>query len=231
MIVRTILVPVVGVMAAVLAWTAGSKYVAQAGATPLERAVIAARETPMVKAVLADHPDLEASLRSAVEASLREARPGQPPEIPDWIANVWRQYFVPALGNAEDAPLLKLSADLREFLVWLQAHEPENCHALGNLSRFESIGHAARVAGRRLPEDFAAAYRSGVAHKPVRSRPSTGEVGRIVSEAKVDVSRLSHFDRLQGGERCAAMIGLLAALERLPPDRGATVLRYLLTAS
>jgi hypothetical protein len=230
MIARSVLVPVVGVTAAVLAWTAGTKYVGQAGATPLERAVIAARQAPMVKAVLADHPDLEASLRATIEVSLRVVRPGQSPDISDWTTVVWRQYFAPTLGNADDAPLLRLSAGLREFLTYLQNHEPERCHALGNLSRFENLSHAARVAGQRLPMAFVEAYRSGVAHQPVRPRPSAGEVERIVSEGRVDVAGLDRFDKLQAVDRCVAMIRLLAALERLPPDRGATVLRYLVTA-
>jgi hypothetical protein len=235
MIVRSVIGPVVCVIVAVMAWAIGTKYVQQSNLAPVERAMQAMRQLPMLQAVLADHPELETTLRTTVEANLHDLARGDSQATDRWAADVWRQYIVPALGNADDAPVLKVTVRFREFLIHLQSHDEATCREIGlaDVQRLYKVDGRARALRRRLLEAFAEAYRSGTAHQPVRPRPSDNEVLRVVAEAGYSVdelAKLDSFDKLAGAERCAAMVRLLSALEALPPNRGATAVRYMLTA-
>ncbi len=236
MIVRSILGPVIGVVVAAFAWAIGAKYVHQTNVTPVERAMAAVRQSPVIEAVLVDHPELEATLRAAVEAGLHARGNDEVPEISRWVAEVWPQYVVPALGNADDGSLQKLAGRLREFLVYLEAHDPSPCHQLSptSIPRFDKLDGTARSLGEHALAAYGEAYRSGRLLTPLRPRASSSEATRIIVEGGMtepELARIERLDRQPDAERCALFGKVFGVLERLPPDRGGSVMRNVLTVA
>ncbi len=232
MILRSVLGPVFGVIMLAMAWAIGSKYVHQSE-SPVERTVQAVRQSPMIQAVLDDHPELEKELRIKIEANIGGFTQANAPEMTRFRADAYRQYFAPVLGNADDDSTLKLAGRLREFFVYLQDHDAATCSQLGlaevsDLSRFDG---GARIFVQRAVGAYVDAYRSGRAHHPQRPSLSKDELIKLLAETgtAADLAKLSRSDTPQGFGRCSAVARVLAALERLPADRGAAAIRFLLT--
>lgn len=191
------------------------------------------RNTPLVGVVLADHPELEAEFRAAIERDLRNPRKEGPPEAWKLGADLRQRLIAPALRNTDDALALKAVEAMRDLLVYLQRADLRLCRELGlvgiqNVNQLDRRGSELFRAAMAAQE---AAYRAGrtAAERP---RPSNDEVSQLLRASGYttqDFQELSRFEHLAPKEGCDATAKLYGAPSRLPLAQAGSLSRWVLT--
>lgn len=187
---------------------------------------------PLVGLVIGENPALEERLRAAIAEELRN--PGQVPSPgARFGAEVRQRYIIPTLLAADDDSVLKATDGMQLLAKYLQSKDPSLCRELGlsglqNANKLDADGKILLRQALALQEQ---AYRNGKGGSP-RATLKTEEIGHVLGEAgyaEKDLQQLNSFEKLSMADGCAATVKLYGAPRALPPARGATLARWLLT--
>jgi hypothetical protein len=196
--------------------------------------VEAAKEMPLVGLVIAENPALEARLRGVIADELKN--PGQVPSPGSRFGvEVRQRYIIPTLLATDDDSALKAAGGMETLAKYLQTKDPALCRELGlsglqNANKLDADGKILLKQALALQEQ---AYRNGKAGSPKAALKSE-EIGRVLGEAGYtakDLEQLSTFGQLSTVDGCAATVKLYGAPRALPPARGGTLARWLLTVA
>jgi hypothetical protein len=235
---RALLVMVVAGVAAAAAAVGASHVRGMLGrptASEVDRAVEEARQWPLINVVVADHPEVEAQLRAAIEDDLKN------PDREDKASRrmgleIRQRYIVAALRKADDAAVLGAIGATEKLMLHLKATNEKLCADVGiygiqDPSRLDTEGRTLFKDSLAMQE---AAYRSGrTAATEPKTLSETG-VAALLKQAgytQADFDQLIKLTSLPAPEACAASVKLYDAPARLPPAEGAQAARWLLTAS
>ena len=189
---------------------------------------------PLVGLVIAENPALEQRLRAVIADELKN--PGQVPSPGSRFGvEVRQQYIIPTLLAADDDSALKAAGGMEVLAQYLQTKDPALCRELGlsglhNANKLDADGKILLEQALALQEQ---AYRNGKGGSP-RAALKTEEIGPVLGEAGYtdkDLQQLSVFEKLSTADGCAATVKLYGAPRGLPPARGGTLARWLLTVA
>lgn len=206
------------------------------GKSPADRALDDVRRLPLIGTIMADSPDAESRMRKAIEEELRSpTRTGlsRPFSV---VADLRRQYIVPALRAADDASAIAALGARADFVHYLRRADPASCRqfALGNLQRPDLLESEGRQLFGEYQQALGAAYRNGKAAgkpQPFLTRDELGAALRQAGFTKIDFDRLQGFQSLSNEVSCDVEIKVDAAAERLPAQLRGPYARYVLTSN
>ena len=199
----------------------------------IDRALQATRELPLVGLVMAEHPDVEAKLRAAIEEDVRHPIPGA--SRANRAGGEMRdQYIIPTLRKADDASVLAAIAGQESLMRHMQAADVRLCRDVGlsglrDPTRLDAEGQSLFRKALALQED---AYRSGKGAATAPRRLTDAELAAVLERAGFgaeDFKQLGNMDKLPYPKACAATVKLYGAPAKLPPPEGAQLSRWLLT--
>ncbi|MDP1837547.1 MAG: hypothetical protein Q8N31_11280 [Reyranella sp.] len=234
---------VAAVLAAVLA-NAGMKYLRDSGSLAIlsdqpaavDQAMQTIRESPLLGLVLKENPALDARFREALEAELRTPAKAGPPRSFLIGAEVRRDIIAPTLRRADDASALAAINSMQAFVKHLQDTNVALCRDFGLLG-IQQPGRLDAKAATLFKHALTAqeaAYVNGKARPAAPQQITNQEVHRLLEEAgytTADFDRLAALTKSSNEEGCAATVKLYQAPTLLPPERGGTLARYLLTVA
>jgi hypothetical protein len=150
------------------------------------------------------------------------------------IADLRRQYVVPALRAADDATALAAVAARAELVRHLRNVDVASCRAfsLGAVQWPDSLDPEARRLFGLWQQAVETAYRSGKAAGQPRALPTRAEVVSLLQQAgfrKDDFSRLNAFHHLSNEASCDVELMVDSVPPLLPADKRGPFARYLLT--
>jgi hypothetical protein len=206
------------------------------GKSPVDRAFDDVRRLPLIGTVMDDNPAAESSLRKAIEEELgspTRAGLSRPFSV---VADLHRQYIVPALRAADDASALAALGARADFVRYLRRADTAACRqfALGNLQRPDLLEPEGRQLFGEYQQALQAAYRQGKASgkpQPFLTRDALTAALRQAGFTKIDFDRLQAFQTLSNEVSCDVEIKADAAAERLPPEVRGPYARYVLTSN
>ncbi len=202
----------------------------------VETALKQVEDLPLLRLVIKENPSVDVEFRKAIEAERQNPTKSGPNRMFQVGAEVRKKYIMPALANADDQHALAAVKLLQEFTLHLQKKDPAVCFEFGKIGlqrpdKLDSEGDAIFKRALAAQEE---AYLNGKAATTKRPQPSRAEVTAALTEAgytPADFQRLTGFATLSDADGCAVTVKLYSAPAQLPPERGAVVARYLLTAA
>jgi hypothetical protein len=205
------------------------------GKSPADRALDDVRRLPLIGAVLADTPDAESRMRKAIDEELRSPTKAGLSRPFSVVADLRRQYIVPALRAADDASAIAALGARADFVRYLRRADPASCRqfALGNLQRPDLLESEGRQLFGEYQQALLAAYRQGKVGKPqpFLTRDELGAALRQAGFTRMDFDRLQGFQSLSNEVSCDVEIKVDAAAERLPAQLRGPYARYVLTSN
>lgn len=220
--------------AAILLALVASGWALIRGKSPLDSSFDALRRMPLVGLAIADNSGVEGRLRQAIEEESRNPTGGGLSRPQALIADLRRQYIVPALRAADDATAVAAVAARADLVRHLRRTDVAACRgfSVGALQHPDPLD----AEGRRLfgvwQQAVEAAYRSGKAAGQPRPLPTRPEIVALLQQAgfrKADFDRLNAFQRLSNEASCDVELMVDSVPPLLPPDRRGPFARYLLT--
>jgi hypothetical protein len=193
------------------------------GKSPADRALDDVRRLPLIAAVMADTPDAESRMRKEIEEELRSPTRAGLSRPYSVVADLHRQYIVPALRAADDASAIAAVGARADFVRYLRRADPAACRqfALGDLQRPDLLGSEGRQLFGEYQQALLAAYRKGKTAgkpRPFLTRDELSAALRQAGFTKIDFDRLQGFQSLSNEVSCDVEIKVDAAAERLPPQ-------------
>jgi hypothetical protein len=206
------------------------------GKSPADRALDDVRRLPLIGAVLADTPDAESRMRKAIDEELRSPTKAGLSRPFSVVADLRRQYIVPALRAADDASAIAALGARADFVRYLRRADPASCRqfALGNLQRPDLLESEGRQLFGEYQQALLAAYRQGKTAgkpQPFLTRDELGAALRQAGFTRMDFDRLQGFQSLSNEVSCDVEIKVDAAAERLPAQLRGPYARYVLTSN
>jgi hypothetical protein len=205
------------------------------GKSPADRALDDVRRLPLIGTVMADTPDAESRMRTAIEEELRSPTRAGLSRPFSVVADLRRQYIVPALRAADDASALAALGARTDFVRYLRRADPAACRqfALGNLQRPDLLESEGRQLFGEYQQALLAAYRKGKVGKPqpFLTRDELGAALRQAGFTRMDFDRLQGFQSLSNEVSCDVEIKVDAVAERLPAQLRGPYARYVLTSN
>lgn len=220
--------------AAILLALVGSGWALIRGESPADAAFENIRRMPLIGVVIEENRDVASRMRKAIEDEVRNPTPAGLTRPYALIADLRRQYVVPALRAADDEAALAALAARAALVRHLRSTDIAACRAFstGTLRRSASLD----VEGQRLFDAWKkaveAAYRSGKAAgqpRPLPSRPELVELLRDAGFQKVDFDRLNAFQQLSNEASCDVELQVDTVPALLPADKRGPFARYALT--
>src|SRR5437868_7828055 len=138
------------------------------GKSDVDTALDQIRRVPLIGPVMADNPSVESRMRTAIEEELRSPTRSGVSRPFSLVADIRRQYIVPALRAADDASALAAVAARADLVRHLRRADSAACRqfALGAFQRPDLLdAEGQRLFGEVL-QKLEAAWRSGKAGKP-----------------------------------------------------------------
>lgn len=227
---RLVAAIVVGVVVLLFA-AAGWYYVASN--SPAKKALAELRALPLVGAMMADYPEAEARLKAAIQEEL--ASPSQDgttrPLIA--IADLRRQYILPALRASDDASALAAIAARATLASYLQKANPAACRefAAGGIRQPDRLDDQGQRLFRDVLKALEAAYRQGRASGKPMPIPGRTEVLDLLRQAgfqKIDFDRLNSFATLSNDVACDIELEVDRVPPKLPADKRGPFARFVL---
>lgn len=215
----------------------GIAYLRHGGGGPdaadVDRALEATRAMPLVGLVMAEHPEVEAKIRAAIEEDVLERSPSAPRANRAGV-EMRQHYIIPTLRKADDASVLAAIAAQEALMRYLQAHDERLCRDVGlsgfrDPTRLDAEGQSLLRKSLALQET---AYRTG---KNAETTPRTltdAELPEALNRAGFgpeDLKQLGTMDKIPYPQACAVTVKLYGAPAKLPPAEGAPLARWLLT--
>lgn len=226
---RLVAAIVVGIVA--LLFAAGAWYYFRT-ASPAEAALAQWRDLPLVGAIAADHPEAAARMTAAIKEELANPSPSGPPRPVALIADLRRQYVLPAIRSADDATVTAAVAARAALAAYLQKANPAACRefAAGGIQRPDRLDDQGQRLFRNVLAALEAAYRSGRNGKP-QPMPTRSEIVDLLRQAgfrQIDFDRLNSFATLSNDVSCEIELKVDQVPPKLPADRRGPFARFVL---
>ena len=220
--------------AVVLAAIVGGGWTLIRGKSPVDKALDDVRRLALVGTVMADHPGAEGRMRTAVEAELGSPTRGGLSRPLSLVADLRRQYIVPALRAADDASALAALGARADFVRYLRRADTAACRqfALGTLQRPDLLESEGRQLFGEYLQALEAAYRNGKAAgkpQPLLTRDELAAALKQAGFTRMDFNRLQGFQTLSNEVSCDVEIKVDAAAALLPAPMRGPYARYILT--
>jgi hypothetical protein len=221
--------------AVILALLVGLGFALLRGKNPADVAFQDMRRMPLVAQVMADQPGVEDRMRQAIEDEIRSPTQGggliRPYVL---LADLRRQYIVPALRRADDASAIAAVAARAALVAHLHLTDNPACRqfALGTLVRPDALDAEGRRLFEAWRQGLEAAYRAGKAASQPPPLPGRADVVAMLQEAgfrKPDFDRLNSFQLLSNEASCEVELKVDSVPRSLPPEKRGPFARYLLT--
>jgi len=203
------------------------------GRSPADAALADVRRLPLIGLVMADNPGVEGRMRQAIAEELRSPTRAGLSRPFSLVADLRRQYIVPALRAADDDSVLA-AVDARADLVrYLRRADTAACRqfALGAL-RPDLLEDEGRQLFGEFLRALEAAYRNGKTSGKPQRRLTRDEVAAALKQAgftKADFDRLQAFQTLSNEVSCDVELKVDAAPGALPAETRGALARYVLT--
>ena len=178
--------------AVILLALVGSGWALIRGKSPVDATFDNMRRMPLIGLVMADNSGVEGRMRKAIEDEIRSPTLGGLSRPYALIADLRRQYIVPALRAADDATAIAAVAARAELVRHLRRADVAACRgfSVGSLQRPDSLDPEGRRLFGLWQQAVETAYRSGKAagqprapaHPPrARGAPPAGRLpqGRL----------------------------------------------------
>jgi hypothetical protein len=220
---------VVGIV--VLLFAAGGWYYFAAN-SPTEKALAELRSLPLIGAMMADYPEAEARLKT-IREELASPSQGGTARPPNAIADLRRQYILPALRASDDASALAAVAARAQLASYLQKANPVACHefAAGGIRQPDRLDDQGQRLFREVLKAIETAYRQGRASGKPMPMPGRTEVLDLLRQAgfeKIDFDRLNSFATLSNDIACDIEIKVDQVPPKLPADKRGPFARFVL---
>jgi len=183
---------------------------------------------------MADNPSVESRMRAAIEEEMRHPTLNGPSRPFVLVAELRRQYVVPALRGADDASALTAVAARAEFARYLRRADPAACRqfAMGALQRPDLLD----AEGRRLFDVVLATLEAAWRYGKVANRPqpvlTREELTANLQQAGFgadDFERMNSLAKQSNEAVCDIELKLDSAPPLLPPDKRAAFARSILS--
>lgn len=220
--------------AAILLVLVGSGWALIRGKSPTDTTFDTMRRMPLIGLVLADNTDVASRLRKAIEDEIRSPTQSGLSRPYALVADLRRQYVVPALRAADDARAVAAVAARADLVRYLRSADVALCRlfSTGAMQRPDRLD----PEGRRLfgvwEQAVETAYRSGKAAGQPLPLPTRPEVMALLQQAgfrKLDFDRLNAFRHLSNEASCDVELMVDSVPPLLPADKRGPFARYLLT--
>lgn len=227
---RLVAAIVVGVV--VLLFAAGGWYYFTSN-SQTGKALAEMRALPLVGVLMADHPDAEARLKAAVEEELKNPSTDGTTRPVALIADLRRQYILPALRGADDASATAAVAARAALAAYLKKANPPACRefAAGGIQRPDRLDSEGQRLFRDVLKALETAYRNGRASGKPLPMPTRAEILDMLRDAgfqKVDFDRLNAFASLSNEVACDIELKVDQVPPKLPADRRGAFARFVL---
>jgi len=225
-------VPAIIVAIAIIVLVGGGWYY-NSRDTSGERALAELRALPLIGAVMADNPGAEARLRTAIEEELRKPSQDGTTRPLAMIADLRRQYILPALRSADDASAIAAVAARAALAGYLQRVNPAACRefAAGGIQRPDQLDSEGQRLFRNVLQAVEAAYRSGRAAGKATQTQSREDILDMLRQAgfeKIDFDRLNAFATLSNDVACQVELKVDQVPAKLAPDKRGAFARFVL---
>lgn len=219
---------------AILLVLVGSGWALIRGKNPLETALEDVRRMPLIGLAMAEHSGLEGRMRKALEDEIRNPTQGGLSRPYALIADIRRQYIVPAIRAADDASAVAAVAARADLVRHLRQTDPLACRdfSVGTFRRLDSLDPEGRRLFGLWQQTVEAAYRAGKSAGQPRALPTRAELVALLQQAgfrKVDFDRLNAFRTLSNDASCDIELKVDSVPPLLPADKRGPFARYLLT--
>jgi len=227
-LVAAIVVGVVVLLFAVGGWYYYSRN------SPTEKALAELRGLPLVGAMMADNPQAEAQLKAAVKEELANPTQGGTTRPLALIADLRRQYVLPALRTSDDSSALAAVAARGTLAAYLQKANPPACRefAAGGIQRPDRLDSEGQRLLRNVLQALETAYRNGRTAsgtpKPMSSRAEILDMLRDAGFQKIDFDRLNAFATLSNDIACDIELKVDRVPPKLPADKRGAFARFVL---
>jgi hypothetical protein len=206
------------------------------GRSPVDAALVDIGRLPLIDTVMADNRDAEQRMRKAIEEELRSPTRSGLSRPYSLVADLRRQYIVPALGAADDASALAALEARADFARYLRRADTAACRqfALGTLLRPDLLQPEGRQLFGEYVQALEAAYRNGKAAGKPRPPLTREQLTAALNQAgftKMDFDRLQSFQTLSNDVSCDVEVKVDAVAERLAPPMRGPYARYVLTSN
>ena len=190
------------------------------------------RATPLVGAIIADHPEVEDRLREAIAQEARDPTPSGPTRPLKILADLRQQYIGAAVRRADEDSLFAAMAARAALVIHLQKANPPACRefSMGGIEHPEKLDASARQLYRAILQAMENAYRKGRT-APAQGLPSLPEATDLLRQAgftRQDFDRLQNFGSLSNDISCEMELKIDSVPLRLPADRAAQFARFIL---
>ena len=198
-----------------------------------DRAVKELLGTPLLRLVVAEHPEIQTRMRDAIETELRSPTP-QGPKRPFLLGQQIRQQYInPVLMRADDRSALAAIQKSRDLAAYLQKTNVALCRDFGvtGMQQWDKLDRIGQDIYQQMLSAQEEAYKNGKA-AAARPSPPDEEIGKTLVEAgysPAEIEKLTTIESLPAAEACAATVRLYGAPFSLPVPRGALLARALLT--
>jgi hypothetical protein len=221
---------VVGVV--VLLFAAGGWYYFSTG-SPAANALAELRALPLVGTMMADNPDAEARMKAAIQEELANPTQGGTTRPRVLIAELRRQYVLPALRGADDASVIAAVAARAALASYLQKANPPACRefAAGGIQQPDRLDSEGQRLFRNVLQALETAYRNGRASGKPMPTASRAEILDMLREAgfqKIDFDRLNSFATLSNDIACEVELKVDQVPPELPADKRGAFARFVL---
>ena len=220
--------------AVILLALVGSGWALIRGKSPIDSTFDNLRRMPLIGLVMADNSGVEGRMRQAIEDEIRSPTLGGLSRPYALIADLRRQYIVPALRAADDTTAVAAVAARAELVRHLRRADVAACRgfSVGTLQRSASLDPEGRRLFGLWQQAVETAYRSGKAAGQPRPLPTRPELVALLQQAgfrKVDFDRLNAFQHLSNEASCDVELMVDSVPPSLPADKRGPFARYLLT--
>jgi hypothetical protein len=221
---------VVGVV--VLLFAAGGWYYFS-GSSPAANALAELRSLPLVGVMMADNPAAEARMKAAIQEELANPTQGGTTRPRALIAELRRQYVLPALHSADDASVVAAVAARAALASYLQKANPPACRefATGGIQQPDRLDSEGQRLFRNVLQALETAYRNGRASGKPMPMASRAEILDMLREAgfqKIDFDRLNSFATLSNDIACEVELKVDQVPPELPADKRGAFARFVL---
>lgn len=226
------LVAAIVVAIVVLLFAAGGWYYFGTS-SPAANALAELRALPLVGAMMADNPDAEARMKAAIQEELANPTQGGTTRPRALIAELRRQYVLPALRGADDASVVAAVAARAALASYLRKANPPACRefASGGIQQPDRLDSEGQRLFRNVLQALEAAYRNGRASGKAMPTASRAEILDMLREAgfqKIDFDRLNAFATLSNDIACDIELKVDQVPPKLSADKRGAFARFVL---
>lgn len=203
------------------------------GKSEVDAALDQVRRVPLVGPVMADNPDVERRMRTAIEEELKSPTQTGLSHPYSLVADIRRQYIVPVLRKADDASALAAVAARAALAGHLRRTDTAACRqmALGALQRTDQLDAEGQRLFAELLRALEAAWRNGKAGKlqPVLNREELTQALQQAGFTPADFDRLAAFQTLSNEVSCDVELKVDSVPPLLPAEKRGPFARAVLS--